>query len=622
MKKNLLALLAISIVLAAAENGSLMVELEKTTVTAEKFETNVRETTKNVSVIDQEEIKKSGAKSVTDLLKTVPGISVGAGFGAGTIDFRGQGETVHSNVLILVNGISINTIDMAGPDLSIIDVNSIERIEVIPSGGVVYGDKAVGGVINIITKSVGNSVKLETGSFGYETFGANINEKMGNLDVHTNFSRTLKDGYRDNSNFRKDNFGLGLGYEINENNKIKFDYSYNESDMYYTGPLTEAQLTEDRTQLGSESNTFSRKNNYSFTYNYSKGNLSIENSTSYNKKNSDYDYQGYKYGTITSYINNNFKTKYEYENNSLITGIDVSRGVSETDGTNKITKNQLGLFALDTYELSDELSISAGIRNENIELSYPSGKEKSYNENLFSLGTNYLYSDTGSVYTSFEQNYRTPVTDEYYQYDSSTYSYIYSENLKPQLSNTLELGIREYIGNTYFSGAIFNTITDNEIYLNPAVGYFGTNENIDGKTERNGIEISSKTYLGDFTISQAYTYLNAKIKDGEYEGKTIPWVPKNKYSIRTDYKINDVSIGAEYLYMGSLYSVSDWNNNLGKVEDYSLVNISTSYNHKNINVYGGVNNIFDKEYNEYVTYGTKYYPAEERNYFVGVLYEF
>ena len=107
-----------------------------------------------------------------------------------------------------------------------------------------------------------------------------------------------------------------------------------------------------------------------------------------------------------------------------------------------------------------------------------------------------------------------------------------------------------------------------------------TNENIDGKTERNGLELSSKTYLGEFTISQAYTYLNAKIKDGVYEGKTIPWVPKNKYSIRTDYKINDISIGAEYLYIGSLYSVSDWNNNLGKVENYSLVNLSSSYNYK------------------------------------------
>ena len=76
MKKNLLALLAISAVLAAADNENFTVELEKTTVTAEKFETNVRETTKNVTVIDQEEIKKSGVSSIIDLLKTIPSVMV------------------------------------------------------------------------------------------------------------------------------------------------------------------------------------------------------------------------------------------------------------------------------------------------------------------------------------------------------------------------------------------------------------------------------------------------------------------------------------------------------------------------------------------------------------------
>ena len=292
MKKNLLALLAISVVLVAADDEKFIVELEKTSVTAQKFETNVRETSKNVTVISEDEIKKSGAKSVVDLLKTVPGLFVGTGFGSGTVDFRGQGESAKNNVLVLVNGVSINTIDMAGPDFSIIDVSNIESIEIIPSGGVVYGDKAVGGVINIITKSEGSSVKLETGSFGYETFGANINERIGDFAIHTDFSRTLKDGYRNNSNFRKDNFGLGLGYDINENNRIKFDYAYNESDMNYAGALTEAELDTNRIQalynlydeywtfLGRVTNndiTFNKKSNYSLTYNFDKDNLNIEN---------------------------------------------------------------------------------------------------------------------------------------------------------------------------------------------------------------------------------------------------------------------------------------------------------------------------------------------------------
>ncbi len=70
MKKRILALSALIITVSAmAQEEKFTVELEKTVVSAEKFETNVRETTKNVSVIDKEEIKKSGAKSLIDLFK-------------------------------------------------------------------------------------------------------------------------------------------------------------------------------------------------------------------------------------------------------------------------------------------------------------------------------------------------------------------------------------------------------------------------------------------------------------------------------------------------------------------------------------------------------------------------
>lgn len=628
MKKRILALSALIITVSAmAQEEKFTVELEKTVVSAEKFVTNVRETTKNVSVIEKEEIKKSGAKSLIDLFKTIPGVTVSEGYtGNGIIDIRGQGAGVHSNVLVLLNGVSLNTIDLAGPDLSIIDVNNIERIEIIPSGGVVYGDKAVGGVVNIITKSQGSSIKLETGSFGYENFGANINEKIGDFSIHTDFSRALKDGYRENTNSKKENFGLGLAYDINESNKISFSYSYNESDILYAGSLTKAQLEVDRTDSISGSGAFfTRKNNYSLAYEYNKDNLKIENTVNFNKKFSE----GWS-KINTSYLNNDFKVKYNSGKNSIIAGLDISEGNSETDENDKVIKNQLGAFVTDTYKFGDKLSLNTGYRNENVKLSFPSGKEKKYNENLFSTGLNYLYSETGSFYSSFEQNYRTPNTDEYRYgiyswtppYSLTGYGYI--EDLKPQLSNTLELGIRDYFGNTYFIGAIFNTLTENEIFYN-SLTY--NNENIPGNTERKGLELSAKTYLGALIVSQGYTYIEAKIKDGTYEGKSIPWVPENKYSIKSEYDLNDLSLGLEYSYVGSMFAISDWENKAGKIEAYSTVNLSSSYKFKELNLFGGVNNLFDEKFNNYAVYSTSkkrigYYPAEERNYYLGLSYEF
>ncbi len=617
MKKRILALSALILsVNAVAQEEKFTVELEKTVVSAEKFETNVRETTKNVSVIEKEEIKKSGAKSLIDLFKTISGVTVSEGYtGNGVIDIRGQGAGVHSNVLVLLNGVSLNTIDLAGPDLSIIDVNNIERIEIIPSGGVVYGDKAVGGVVNIITKSQGSSIKLETGSFGYENFGANINEEIGDFSIHTDFSRALKDGYRENTNSKNENFGLGLVYDINESNKINFSYSYNESDILYAGSLTKAQLEADRTDSISGSGAFfTRKNNYSLAYEYDKDNLKIENTVNFNKKFSE----GWS-KINTSYLNNDFKVKYNSGKNSIIAGLDLSEGNSKIDsgyGNDELQKNQLGTFILNNYKLSEELSASLGYRYETLKLKYNSLKdEKTSNQNLFSTGINYLYSETGSLYSSFEQSYRTPNTDEY-AYGTS--------DLKPQLSNTLELGIRDYFGNTYFTGAIFNTLTENEIFYN-SLTY--NNENIPGNTDRKGLELAAKTYLGAFTISQGYTYIEAKIKDGTYEGKAIPWVPENKYSIKSEYDLNDLALGLEYSYIGSMYSISDWENKAGKIEAYSTVNLSSSYKYKGFNLFGGISNLFDEKYNNYAVYSTSkkrigYYPAEERNYYLGLSYEF
>ena len=76
--------------------------------------------------------------------------------GAGTsVDLRGFGATASSNTLVLLNGRRLNDIDLSGVDLSAIPRDSIERIEITRgnSGAVLYGDGAVGGVINIITKT-------------------------------------------------------------------------------------------------------------------------------------------------------------------------------------------------------------------------------------------------------------------------------------------------------------------------------------------------------------------------------------------------------------------------------------------------------------------------------------
>src|SRR6266702_7781102 len=114
----------------------------------------------SATVITAEEIAHSPAQTVQEIIAQTPGVQLTTLFGGvngaqTNVDIRGFGAFATANTLILINGRRLNDIDMAGVDLSTIPRDSIERIEITRgnSGAVLYGDNAVGGVINIVTKT-------------------------------------------------------------------------------------------------------------------------------------------------------------------------------------------------------------------------------------------------------------------------------------------------------------------------------------------------------------------------------------------------------------------------------------------------------------------------------------
>src|SRR5581483_9169117 len=114
-----------------------------------------------IYVLTQADIRRSGATSIPEILRLVPGVEVARIDSAHwAVGVRGFGNQFSSSLLVLIDGRKVYTPLFAGVFWDVQDtlIEDIDRIEVIRGpGGIIWGANAVNGVINIITKSAGQT---------------------------------------------------------------------------------------------------------------------------------------------------------------------------------------------------------------------------------------------------------------------------------------------------------------------------------------------------------------------------------------------------------------------------------------------------------------------------------
>jgi iron complex outermembrane receptor protein len=178
----------------------------------------------STSIITSQDIESSPAQNLPDILSQQVGIQVqhllsSTNGSRDAVDLRGFGAFAQSNVLMLVNGRRFQDFDLQGFDFSAIPLNSIERIEITRgnSGTVLYGDGAIGGVINIVLKkgsssAATNRVEAFGGSFQYWEGRASAAVTSGPWSVGAFGNAISSDGYRVNSALRQRNINATLNY--------------------------------------------------------------------------------------------------------------------------------------------------------------------------------------------------------------------------------------------------------------------------------------------------------------------------------------------------------------------------------------------------------------------------
>jgi iron complex outermembrane receptor protein len=652
--------LLLSIPTHAETNDQDVVELAPIYVTPMRSDELESKTPASVSVVTRKDIENSSAQTTIELLKSETGIFVRDWVGNGStaqVDMRGFGEQSQMNVAVLVDGRRINEVDLSGVDWTQIPIDQIERIEIIRggAGSVLYGDNAVSGVINIITKNGKGTPYVRYvqryGSYDMNEEKIEVGGEVENLSFIFMGGRKGTHGYRNNSYFNNWDFASKLIYEVDPEFSLKMSQSWHKAEYGLPGALSAAAQEMHDRRFSSFGDDYTKNTDWNFAFGFDKtfgGWGTVSSDFSYRRRYVYSNFVGANAGwnpirrsTIDTY---GITPKYVLDRdifgfgNKLVTGLDYYRDENDSDvftaanniqSITAVKKNTIAWYGQDSFSILPELTFVGGLRYEyaKYDLDYQDltgwnptiDTDKTKIARMYNLGLIYEYMDNSEVFFTHNLSFRFPATDEYIVWGAL------NPNLKEQVSSNYEVGLRQAIGDIAridITGYWMNV--KNELYYNPLGGAFGTgaNENY-GKTRHQGLELSANAKINkniEFFGNYAFTY--SKLVDDRYNGKYMPMVPVNKGSVGARlFFLENFTFNFVGLFAGERHCINDQQNIYDPLKGYFTADVNLFYENEHLRIGGGINNLFNEKYYNYsvrnATNGRiNYYPAPGINFFL------
>jgi len=323
-------------------------------------------------------------------------------------------------------------------------------------------------------------------------------------------------------------------------------------------------------------------------------------------------------------------------------GDPISIGPVSLRATNQYT----GLYALDTFDVTNAFSITGGgrfnVANINLQDQIGSQLNGSDTYTRFNpiLGGTYKITSGLTAYGGYSEANRAPTPLELGCADPNNpciiASFLVSDPpLKQVVSHTWEAGLRgtgdTSIGTINWKlGGFRATNTDDILAIpTPSLQGFGYFQNV-GATRRQGLEAEVSVKSNRMQVSASYTFVDARFLDalqvgsnspfaddsGNIQimpGNQIPAIPRNRFKAYIDYAVTDAfKVGGDALFVTSQYFVGDESSQFMKLPSYAVFNLHASYQiTKNFQIYARANNIFD---NHYATYGTFFDTGDVPNF--------
>ncbi|WP_050626784.1 TonB-dependent receptor [Bradyrhizobium viridifuturi] len=549
------------------------------------------------TVITADDIAHSPVQSLPEILAQVPGVQLqslyGGPNGAKTsVDLRGFGAFASDNTLFLLNGRRLNDVDKAGFDLTTIPLDSIARIEIVRgnSGAVLYGDNAVGGVVNIITKTGAGgppaTIRAEGGFGSFNTRMAAVSAALNSGPWSTSFyGHGIKsDGYRVNNaldqrsavgnvNYNTSDLSafltvtgsdqkLGLpggrlvdpSIGVNElltdrrGAATPFDYANQQTSSVtagFTKTLTNGvDLIVDGgwRQRETQSGFFGTVPTISFASTYNDAALQTWSLTP------RLSVKNVAFGMPSTIL-----TGIDYYDSTFREARGAYQGVDPFHIYN-IDQQTVAGYWQHTLGLLPTTDFSYGARVQNTNVSardrYDPNAPFAFdtqaapldsNETQYAahVGVEHRFSDTFSVFGRAARAFRTPDVDERVasgpSFDPLTFAPIPQNfQLKTQTSEDVEGGFRVKTNLFQVETSVYLMDLENEIHFNPVLFY---NVNLD-PTRRYGSESSASLKVSDtVTLRGGMAITRAVFREGMWAGNDVPLVSRYTGNIGVTWNI-------------------------------------------------------------------------------------
>jgi iron complex outermembrane recepter protein len=637
----------------------------------------------STTVITDEDIAHSPAQSVQEIIAQIPGVQLTSLYGGvngvgTTVDLRGFGAFATANSLVLINGRRLNDIDMAGVDLSTIPRESIERIEITRgnSGAVLYGDNAVGGVINIVTKTGAGGPPV---AMRFEAGAGSFNQQMGSVSTAVNsgpwsasfYGNAIKsDDYRVNNALDQHN-GIGnINYNTSDFSAFLTLSGDDQKLGLPGGRLVDPsiglnQLETDRRGTSTPFD-YANKQGANATAGFTKtlwngAELIVDGGVRNKKQQAGFFGPTPSPSFFSSYVDTTLQTwsltpRLSIKNPILGIPSDILTGIDYYDATYHSNRSEFNGFPpIHVYDLAQQTlagywqqtigllpttDFSYGARVQNTSLTardrfdptapgafdtQATPLDSSETQYALHLGLEHRFNEVFSVFGRAARAFRTPDVDERVA-SGPAFDAFFSPipgnfTLKTQTSNDIEGGFRVKAGKFEMQSSIYNMDLVNEIHFDP-VNFF--NYNLD-PTRRYGSETSASYRASDTVLLRGgFAYTRAIFREGPFAGNDIPLVSRYTANAGVTWNIwqNYLVADATVRYWSSRRMDNDQSNTQSLIPANATVDFKLSGTYDRYFWSLSVNNVFNALYYDYAVASAftegrfSAYPLPGRTYMV------